>query len=159
MFKNMMVCSIVCMNIRLAKLDDAETIAQQNILLAKESEHTILDPKLALVGVKNLLLDKNKGFYLVAEQDGKIIGQIMITFEWSDWKNTMMWWIQSVYVQKNWRKKGVFSKLLKYIENMAREQKIIILRLYVHAKNTKAMQVYEKIGMKKQPYSIYQLDQ
>jgi GNAT superfamily N-acetyltransferase len=147
---------LIAMNIRKAKLSDAEAIATQNILLAKESEEIVLDVKTVFAGVNAMLSDKNKGFYIVAEEDGEIIGQMMITFEWSDWRNTNIWWIQSVYVQKQWRKKKIFTELFEYIQQQARRHHVSILRLYTHEGNTVAQTVYQQIDMRKEPYMFYQ---
>jgi len=145
------------MNIRQATVDDAEEIANQNILLAYESERMSVDYKTALAGARAILIDPAKGFYLVAEEKKQIIGQLMITYEWSDWSNTMMWWIQSVYTKKEWRNHGVFTKLLEDIKRRAQLQQVKILRLYTHVTNTNAQKVYEKVGWEKKPYLIYQL--
>jgi len=147
----------IYMKIRTAKIGDAEAITTQNISLAKESENIPLNPDMVFVGVKALLSDKNKGFYLVAEENDTIIGQLMITYEWSDWRNKSIWWVQSVYVQKEWRKKGVFTKLLDYIQQKARRQGVAFLRLYMHKQNRSAQKVYEKIGWKQEPYAVYRL--
>ncbi|MCX6665564.1 MAG: GNAT family N-acetyltransferase [Euryarchaeota archaeon] len=144
------------MNIRKAILDDAKAIATQNILLAKESEGLVLDAKTVFAGVSALLSDDRKGFYVVAEEDKKIIGQMMITFEWSDWRDTNIWWMQSVYVQKQWRAKGVFTKLFSYIQQQACKHHVSILRLYTHESNSVAQAVYQQIGMRKEPYMFYQ---
>jgi GNAT superfamily N-acetyltransferase len=143
------------MKIRNAKIGDAEAIAAQNISLAKESENILLNPRTVLAGVKTLLSQKNKGFYLVAEENDTIIGQLMITFEWSDWRNKPIWWIQSVYVQKGWRKKGVFTQLLNHIKQKAHRQGVAFFRLYMYRKNISALKVYEKTGWKKEPYIVY----
>ena len=146
----------ITMNIRKAILGDAEAIATQNILLAKESEQLILYVKTVFAGVNALLSDKKKGFYIVAEEDNEIIGQMMITFEWSDWRNANIWWIQSVYVQKKWRKKKIFTKLFDYIQQQACQHHVSILRLYTYESNTVAQAVYQQIGMQKEPYMFYQ---
>jgi len=143
------------MIIRKAKLSDVIKIAENNILLAKESEDLDISLNAALSGVRSVLCDKSKGFYIVAEDNGNIIGEIMITYEWSDWRSKNMWWIQSAYVKKPFRKKGVFKKLVKEIRKIADEKEIDIIRLYVHNKNKTAMSVYEKIGMEKN-YSVYE---
>jgi GNAT superfamily N-acetyltransferase len=145
------------MKIRAANIEDAEAITKQNISLAKESENILLNPKTVLKGVKALLSDKKKGFYLVAEENDIIVGQLMITFEWSDWRNKPIWWIQSVYVQKAWRKKGVFTLLLNHIQQKASKQDVAFLRLYMHKQNKSARKVYKKIGWKQEPYTIYHL--
>jgi GNAT superfamily N-acetyltransferase len=145
------------MKIRTAKIGDAEAITTQNISLAKESENIILKPETALAGVKALLSDKKKGFYLVAEENDTIVGQLMITVEWSDWRNKPIWWVQSVYVQKEWRKKGVFTQLLDYIRQKARKQGVAFLRLYAHKNNRSALLVYEKVGWRREPYVFHHL--
>lgn len=145
------------MEIRTATREDAEAITEQNISLAKESENILLKPTIVLAGVKALLSDKNKGFYLVAENNGTIVGQLMITVEWSDWRNKTIWWVQSVYVQKEWRKKGLFTKLLDEIRKKARLQGVAFLRLYAHKDNRSALHVYEKTGWDQEPYLFYQL--
>ncbi len=145
------------MNIRVATIEDAETITEQNIALAKESEKVILTPETVRLGVQALLSDEKKGFYLVAEENGRIIGQLMITREWSDWRNKQIWWVQSVYIKKDWRKKGVFTKLLTYVQQKSHEEGVAFLRLYAHKNNQSALQVYEKIGWKQDPYVIYHL--
>jgi GNAT superfamily N-acetyltransferase len=144
------------MNIRKARPTDAEAIAVFNILLAKESEETILDDMTIRTGVHAILSHQKKGFYIVAEEKGVVIGQLMVTFEWSDWRNSNIWWIGSVYVQKQWRKKKIFTKLFEYIQQQAQKNNVSILRLYTHENNTVAQTVYQQIGMRKEPYIIYQ---
>ena len=145
------------MKIRTGKIGDAKAITAQNILLAKESENILLKPEIALAGVKALLSDKKKGFYLVAEEKDTIVGQLMITVEWSDWRNKPIWWVQSVYVQKEWRKNGIFTKLLDYIRLKARKQGVAFLRLYAHKNNKSALHVYEKVGWRREPYVFHHL--
>jgi GNAT superfamily N-acetyltransferase len=145
------------MKIRIATIEDTEAITNQNISLAKESENILLNPETVLLGVKALLSDNNKGFYVVAEENDTIIGQLMITCEWSDWRNKPIWWVQSVYVQKEWRNKGVFTKLLDYIQQDAHRRGVAFLRLYMFKQNKSAQKVYEKIGWKQEQYAIYRL--
>ena len=146
------------MTIRKAKTDDIEIIVNNNILLALESEKKSIDYDTVYNGVKSMIMDNNKGFYLVFERNNKIIGQLMITFEWSDWNDKSIWWIQSVFVDKSNRKIGVFNDLIRYIKLMAKNYKVKNLKLYVHKKNINAKKVYEKLGMLKEPYDIYKLD-
>jgi len=134
------------MKIRMATKEDAKAITSQNIALAKESENIILNTETVLAGVKALLSDKKKGFYLVAEENNIIVGQVMITVEWSDWRNKPIWWVQSVYIQKDSRKKKVFTQLLAYVRQKACRQGVAFLRLYAHKDNISALDVYEKIG-------------
>lgn len=143
------------MIIRKAKLSDAIKIAKNNILLANESEDLEISLNTAINGVRSVLTDENKGFYIVAEEDDDIIGELMITYEWSDWRSKNMWWIQSAYIKKSFREKGIFKQLVDEIKKMADDEKIDIIRLYVHNGNKTAMNVYEKIGMEKN-YSVYE---
>lgn len=144
------------MQIRRATTKDASAIIDHNILLAKETENEHLDPLIAKQGVHTLFSHPEKGFYLVAEENGTIIGQLMITFEWSDWRNKDIWWIQSVYVHKEYRETGVFNALYREIQKQAKQHNIPLLRLYVHKDNERAQQVYDKKGMKKGTYIFYE---
>jgi GNAT superfamily N-acetyltransferase len=143
------------MKVRNAKIADTEILTRNNLLLASESEDMKLDPETVLKGVKSLLSDKQKGFYIVAEEKGIVVGQLMITFEWSDWRNCMIWWLQSVYVEPNSRKKGIFKALLKEVKKRARAAKVRDLRLYVHTSNKKAMAAYKGTGFSQKPYLVY----
>ena len=144
------------MQIRRATTKDASAIIDHNIQLAKESEDEHLDPLIAKQGVLTLFSHPEKGFYLIAEENDTIIGQLMITFEWSDWRNKDIWWIQSVYVEKEYRGKGVFTALYKEIQKQAKQQHIPLLRLYVHKDNEHAQQVYDRKGMIKGTYIFYE---
>jgi GNAT superfamily N-acetyltransferase len=144
-------------SIRRAMIPDAEILAQNNLCLAQESEHITLDYETTLAGIRTLIQDKTKGFFLVAEKQGIIIGQMMITSEWSDWRNTSIWWLQSVYVHPEWRKQGVFTLMLKHVTQEARAHDVDVLRLYTHTDNDTAQQVYRQSGMKQQPYTIYEI--
>jgi len=146
------------MLIRNAVLSDADIIAENNILLAQDSENITIKHETVLEGVKAIITDEQKGFYLVAENRNGIIGQMMITFEWSDWRNKTIWWLQSVYVHKAWRQKGVFTQLLKTIKQRAFERNVDVLRLYVRKDNEKAKKAYQQVKMIKEPYDIYQME-
>ncbi len=145
-------------SIRNAIIADAEKIARNNILLAKESENYLLDYNTTFKGVKSIIDDKSKGFLIVAEEKDTLVGQMMVTFEWSDWHNKNTWWLQSVYVDKSYRQKGIFSKMLAHVKKKAYENNIEIIRLYVHIDNIKAIKAYEKTKMSKKPYFIYQIN-
>src|SRR6266536_972943 len=97
------------LKIRRAHPADAPVIADFNIRLAEESEHLRLDRACVAAGVAAVLGDTRKGIYFLAEANGAVVGQLMITYEWSDWRNGNLWWIQSVYVQKEFRAQGVFK--------------------------------------------------
>lgn len=146
------------MLIRNAVLSDAEIIAENNILLARGSENITIRHETVLEGVKAIITDEQKGFYLVVENCNEIIGQMMITFEWSDWQNKTIWWLQSVYVHKAWRQKGIFTQLLKTIKQRASEHNVDVLRLYVRKNNEKAKKAYQRVKMIKEPYDIYQME-
>lgn len=145
------------MQIRRATEKDTPTLIEHNILLAKESENESLNPSIVKQGVTSLFSHPEKGFYLVAEEENKVIGQLMITFEWSDWRNTDIWWIQSVYISQQYRKQGVYTALFEEIKKQAKNKNIPILRLYVHKGNTSAQHVYEKRKMIKGTYIFYEI--
>ncbi|MHA2431193.1 MAG: GNAT family N-acetyltransferase [Promethearchaeota archaeon] len=144
------------MNILIAIITDAETISENNVEMAKETEDINLSYTVTLNGVKNLINDKNKGFYLLAKKNDEIIGQLMITYEWSDWRNKMIWWIQSVYIKPTYRKQGVFHALYTRVKKLADNHGINLLRLYVHRHNQLAISVYNSIGMKKTSYQLFE---
>lgn len=148
------------MLIRKARFEDWERIVNFNLQMAKETEGKILDENVVREGVKAVLGNRLRGFYLLAESDegaNIIAGQLMITFEWSDWRNSNIWWIQSVYVDKKFRNKKVFSQLFNTVAEMALSEKSVgRLRLYVREDNNSAKQVYELLGMTKTPYEIYE---
>lgn len=145
------------MQIRDATPADAATIAAFNDHMAEETESRSLADELIGAGVAAFLGDINKGRYWVAEIDGEIIGQIGVTYEWSDWRNGMLWWIQSVYIVRDKRRKGVYSALYGHVESLARaDDGVIGLRLYVEKDNERAQATYEKLGMKMTNYQIMQ---
>ena len=145
--------------IRNANLNDLNTIVDFNYLLAIETEGKKLDKNILTEGVKNLLIDNNKGFYLIAEMNNQPVGQLMITYEWSDWRNALFWWIQSVYVVPEVRKSGVFRVLFDYVKNLASNRKNVCgLRLYTDQHNLNAMEVYTKLGMHKSNYLMFELE-
>lgn len=145
--------------VREARESDALLIARNNIQLALETEGMNLEERAALKGVETVLSDSNRGFYLIVEDNGQLIGQCLITKEWSDWRNGYFWWVQSVYVDKDWRGKGIFSSIFEKIQSMARERiDVVGLRLYVDRENASARGVYIKLGMKESRYIMYEMD-
>ncbi len=143
--------------IRKALLTDAVTIAAFNIHMALETEKKKLDPYTVSAGVKAALQDTSKGIYLVAELEGRIVGQLMITREWSDWRNGDIWWIQSVYVHPDFRKKGIFKSLHQHAAQAAKENGAIMLRLYVEKENATAQAVYQKLGLAMTTYGVMEV--
>jgi len=147
------------MIVRAASFEDAPTVAQFNASLAEETEGISLDRARLEAGVRAALEDPAKGRYFIAEDGGKIAGQLMITYEWSDWRNGFIWWIQSVYVPAASRNRGVFRALYEAGEREARAHGGVRgIRLYVESHNTRAQQVYERMGMKRAPYQVFELD-
>ena len=145
--------------IRQAALADAPVITEFNLQLAAETEDLRLDPACVQEGVAAMLKDPAKGIYYVAEVGEAVVGQLMVTYEWSDWRNGNLWWIQSVYVKPEFRRAGVFRLLFKHLQDLARARKDVpALRLYVHADNARARQSYERLGMKHSKYEIFELD-
>ncbi|MDF2878911.1 MAG: GCN5-related N-acetyltransferase [Clostridia bacterium] len=147
------------MKIRKATIDDAEVIAAYNYNLAKETEDKILDMETLTKGVRELLKDESKGIYHVCEIDGKVAGQIMYTYEWSDWRNGLFLWVQSVYVDAAYRKQGVFKALYQHIKDMCdRDEHIAGIRLYVEKENHTAQNTYQALGMQECNYLIYEYE-
>jgi GNAT superfamily N-acetyltransferase len=141
--------------IRRADPGDTAVVAEFNRLLAWETERKTLDPAVLGRGVTRLLADPAKGFYLVAETDGQVVGQVMTTFEWSDWRDGWFWWVQSVYVRDGYRRRGVFRALFAELVRRAREAGDVIgLRLYVENGNTRAHATYDELGLKDAGYSV-----
>ena len=146
-------------HIRQATLVDSATITDFNSRMAWETEQRRLDPERVGKGVTALLNDSTKGTYFVAETDGRIIGQLLITFEWSDWRNGTFWWIQSVYVAADSRGRGVFRALYQHVEKLAKQrQDVCGLRLYVEGGNDGAQGTYTRLGMKRTTYGIFETD-
>lgn len=138
---------------------DAPVIAGFNARLAQETEHLQLDPTRLRAGVDAVLADANKGTYWVAEAGGEVVGQLMITFEWSDWRNGSFWWIQSVYVRADWRLRGVFKALFKHVHQQAKSRNDVCgLRLYVERDNQRARQLYQRLGLRPTSYELYEVD-
>jgi GNAT superfamily N-acetyltransferase len=147
------------LTIRKAIPADHAIISEFNALMARETEHKTLDTDLVSRGVEGVLHDDTNGVYYVAEADGEVVGQLMITYEWSDWRNGRFWWIQSVYVKEEWRGKKVFTALYEHIRSLAKTDKTICgLRLYVEGENDRAQRTYETLGMKPTGYVLYELD-
>jgi GNAT superfamily N-acetyltransferase len=143
------------LRIRPAGPTDLDTLCEYNRRLAHESEGKELDPARLRPGVAALLADPHKGRYFVAETDGALIGQLAITYEWSDWRNGWFWWIQSVYIHADHRRRGVFRALLQHVEDSARAAGDVIgIRLYVERANAAAQQTYLGLGLTWAGYQV-----
>ncbi len=145
------------MNIRLAENADAAAMVDFNQAMALETEGKTLDAQILQSGVEAVVHDENKGFYVVAEDGGKIVGGLMITFEWSDWRDGWFWWIQSVYIIPEFRGRGIYRLLYDFVKQTAREREDVCgFRLYVEKENVSAQKVYEKLGMQASHYLMYE---
>ncbi|NQU26974.1 MAG: GNAT family N-acetyltransferase [Candidatus Marinimicrobia bacterium] len=145
--------------IRNAQQTDHNIITNNNIALAWETEQSKLDQNIVAAGVKTAFSDSSKGFYLIAEINGNVAGQLMVTREWFDWCNKTIWWIQSVYVLPEFRSNGVYSSLYGQVLQLARNDGTINgIRLYVDADNENAKRIYQKSGMRKSHYLLYEFD-
>ncbi len=145
--------------LRRAGPEDAKAIAENNRATAWETEGRELDPATAQAGVDAVLADPCRGFYLVLEEEGRILGQCMVTYEWSDWRCGFFWWIQSVYVQEGARRRGIFGRLYRHVEEEARARSDVTgLRLYVDADNLTAQEAYRAAGMREARYVMFEVD-
>jgi len=144
------------MRIRRATRSDLEVLVAGNIAIAHETEATILDPELVRPGVENVLRDETRGVYFVAE-DHEVVGQLLITHEWSDWRCGFYWWIQSVYVAPRARRSGVYRALHQHVLDEARRAKVLAIKLYVDRDNQGARATYAALGMRPSTYDIYEI--
>ena len=134
-------------------------VAEFNLRLAEETEGIRLVPECVAKGVAAILADATKGLYFVAEAQGQVVGQVMITYEWSDWRNGNLWWLQSVYVRQDFRRQGVFRALFRHLQELARKDGGVRgLRLYMHAENQRARHSYEQMGMKQTKYEVLEME-
>jgi len=136
---------------------DAEWIAQAQVAMAKETENLQLNQEEVVKGAKFIFDHPDRGFYIIARNQQKNpAGCLLILKEWSDWRNGDVWWIHSLYVAPAYRKHGLFRKMFEYIENLARNSAVRGIRLYVDKGNMVAQQVYEKLGMSKDHYGLFE---
>lgn len=141
--------------IRPAKLDDVSAIVDFNRRLAIETEDKVLELETLERGVRAGILDASRARYFVAEQDREVVGQVMLTLEWSDWRNGEVWWFQSVYVHPEHRRRGVFRKLFEHVRRTAESTPGVVgLRLYVENENEIAQQTYRELGLVEGGYRV-----
>ena len=147
------------LTLRLAEPHDVERIAEFNALMAEETEGKVLNRETLLKGVAAVVADPHKGLYYVAEFEGRMVGQLMITYEWSDWRNGTFWWIQSVYVDVGARGSGVFRALFDHVRSLATSRKDVCgFRLYVERSNERAKRTYDRHGMHASHYEMFEMD-
>jgi len=142
--------------IRKATSDDAPAIVSFQKAMAMETEGMELDSDVVTEGVMALFDDAGKGQYFVAEEQDTVVASLMITYEWSDWRNANIWWFQSVYVIPGYRRKGVFRMMYDHVKKEGMEQGIAGLRLYVESENIRAQKTYEAMGMNGQHYRMFE---
>jgi ribosomal protein S18 acetylase RimI-like enzyme len=142
--------------VRTATREDAEAIIYFQLNMAWETEAMRLVPETVTKGVNAVFEDPSRGQYYVAEDNGRRIASLLITYEWSDWRNANVWWLQSVYVVPEFRRKGVFRLMYSHIKQLAEEQDVAGLRLYVETNNTRAQKTYEALGMSSEHYNFFE---
>ena len=135
---------------------DIESIVQFQADMAMESEDCVLDKEKVTKGVTSAMLDDSKGVYWVAKFEKRTIGSLMLTREWSDWNNEWYWWIQSVYVIPEFRRKGVYKAMYKKVKDTAKANNVSQIRLYVDKTNVSAQKVYQNLGMQESHYLMYE---
>lgn len=145
------------MNIRIANAKDAELLVQFNQAMALETEGKQLETSRITNGVAAVFEDESKGYYVVVELGGAIVGGLMVTFEWSDWRNAWFWWIQSVYVRPELRGQKLYSRMYDFVKERAVEAgNVCGFRLYVENDNHNAQKVYDAVGMHPSHYVMYE---
>ena len=145
------------MNIRRAILSDSKALAEFNIAMARETEDAELIPEVITAGVEAMINNPQMGFYLVFEDGGEIQASLMVTTEWSDWRNGLFWWIQSVYVKEAYRRQGLYRKLYERVKSLSEAEKHVCgFRLYVEYENLVAQKTYRSLGMAETGYKMYE---
>ncbi|HKR66323.1 MAG TPA: GNAT family N-acetyltransferase [Thermoanaerobaculia bacterium] len=136
---------------------DAPSIIEFQIAMARETEELELDRDVLTRGVHALFADSSLGRYFVAESDGNVVGSLMITYEWSDWRSGMVWWIQSVFVPSAHRRRGIYAGLYAHVRAMVDADPAIRgIRLYVDRRNVTAQEVYTRLGMDGGHYQVFE---
>ena len=145
------------MIIRRALAQDADELAEFNISMARETEGIELKADVIGAGVRAMIENPQRGFYLVVELDNGIQASLMVTNEWSDWRNGNFWWIQSVYVRPEYRRQGLYRELYARVKELAEQEPGVCgFRLYVERENRPAQKTYEALGMQETDYRIYE---
>ena len=148
---------MMAIRVRAAQAQDRETLVEFNAAMALETENKTLDPAVLAAGVGAVLGEPQRGFYLVAECDSRVAGCLMITFEWSDWRNGDWWWLQSVYIAPPFRRCGVFRALYAEVERLAAAApRVVGVRLYVERDNARAQRTYASLDLQQTHYLMYE---
>ena len=151
------------LTVRPAGRDDVDSIVAFSAAMAMETEQRRLDQARLREGTQSLLSTPSFGFFRVAEvqiaERPVLVGQLMITYEWSDWRNGVFWWIQSVYVDPNWRRRGVFRRMIEEVMASAKAApEVCGVRLYVEQNNHAAQMIYQRLGLSPSGYKVYEQD-
>ena len=145
--------------IREARPDDVDVLVKFNAAMAKETEGKSLDVERLTAGVGAVFEASEKGFYVVAEVEGSVVGSLLITYEWSDWRDATFWWIQSVYVRPDWRRRGIYRAMHDWVYAAARSHSDVCgIRLYVDLDNQIAQNTYANLGMVRAHYHLFEID-
>jgi ribosomal protein S18 acetylase RimI-like enzyme len=145
------------MLLRLATPADAAVLAEFNSAMALETEGKELLPEVIGAGVRALLENPASGFYLLAEEAGRAVGSLMVTREWSDWRKGNFWWVQSVYVRPECRRRGIYKRLYRRVQELAAQDPTVCgFRLYVERENSRAQATYRALGMKETGYLVFE---
>jgi ribosomal protein S18 acetylase RimI-like enzyme len=145
------------MKIRLAEKADIASLVDFNRSMALETENKELSTEVLTPGVAAVFEDENKGFYVVADDKGVVVGGLLVTYEWSDWRNRWFWWIQSVYIKPEYRGRSIYSEMYGFVKALADSRgNVCGFRLYVEHDNEHAQRVYEKLGMQRSHYLAYE---
>jgi len=139
-----------------ANISDTDVIVAFQNAMAMETESLVLDNEKLTKGVMAVFEDAQKGQYYVAEVEGIVVASLMITYEWSDWRNANVWWFQSVYVMPDYRRNGVFRMMYDFIKSEGLKENVCGLRLYVEMENHRAQKTYEAMGMNGSHYKTYE---
>lgn len=152
--------------LRFAEARDASMLVEFNRAMASETESKELDARVLRAGVEHLLREPRHGFYVVAEwnaagdnahEPAEVVGALMVTYEWSDWRNGLFWWIQSVYVAPPFRRRGIYRRLYEFVKRRAAdEQQVCGFRLYVEKENAVAQETYARLGMTETHYKLFE---
>jgi GNAT superfamily N-acetyltransferase len=137
------------------RLDDVNAIVDFQQAMARETEEIALDRDVVTRGVQAVFDDPSRGRYFVAEAEGQVVASLLITYEWSDWRNGVVWWIQSVYVIPEFRKRGVYAGLYEHVKQTA-DASVKGIRLYVDRRNKAAQEVYRRLGMNGEHYLVFE---
>lgn len=155
--------SLEHLTVRLARRDDLDRLTEFSAAMAQETEGRVLDRTRLHRGTLAVFEQPDRGFFMVAEiphgTSSLVVGQLLITYEWSDWRNAQFWWIQSVYVDPAWRRKGVYHRMHQAVVEQARQRNDVCgVRLYVETQNAVAQAVYQRVGLRLAGYQVFEED-